>query len=138
MASTRCTFKYEPQTGDIDVEIEFAQAVDSGCYRCKAENIFGYDFTESNLIILHNPNIDDRPQTLNPDVYQIIETPLYNVLSPELKIDLKKKGKPAKFIINLPETIQVPLGEKFNSYCKVEGYPFPKVFSFLYYIIINL
>jgi hypothetical protein len=127
MASNRCTIKYEPKTGDIDVEFFFAQSVDAGCYKCRAENIFGHDNTESTLILLNNPNIDERPQTLNPDVFQIIDSPLLNPLAPEVKSDLKKKGKPPKFIIHLPKKIEVSYGEKFNTKCKLEGYPYPKV-----------
>jgi hypothetical protein len=126
MASTRLTIKYEPKTGDIDVEFDFAKPIDAGVYRCRAENIYGFDNTESSLLILDYPNIDERPQTLNPDVFQIIDSPLLNPML-EPKNELKKKGKPPKFIVHLPRNINVPYGDKFNTKCKVEGYPYPKV-----------
>ena len=137
MASNRCTIKYEPTTGDIEVEFEYAQAVDSGFYNCRAENIFGFDNTFSNLIIINNPNIDERPQTRNPDYFQIIDSPFLNPLAPENR-DFKKKGKPPKFIIHLPEKIDAHYAEKFNAKCKLEGYPYPKVINFDYLIEIHV
>jgi hypothetical protein len=112
-------------TGDIDVEFDFVKPIDAGVYRCRAENIYGFDNTKSSILIVNIPNIDERPQTLNPEAFKNLDKPL----SP---LDLSKpeeSGKPPKFIIHLPAEVKLHDGVKFNTRCKVEGYPLPKVKS---------
>jgi hypothetical protein len=128
MASTRFSINYEPKTGDIDVEFDFVRPDDVGIYKCKAENIYGSDKTLANILILNVPSIDERPQTLNPEAYKKLGLPL---ATPDDKnpdrTENKMVGKPPKFIIHLPAEVKLHDGVKFQTRCKIEGYPLPKV-----------
>jgi len=123
--------KYEPKTGDIDVEFDFVKASDAGDYKCKAVNIYGEDNTQALIGILRSPNIDERPQTIKPDA-------LRKASMPFLSINESKQaemGKPPKFIIHFPAEIKLHEGVKFKTRCNVEGYPLPKVNIFLFFLL---
>jgi hypothetical protein len=129
LASTRLNIKYEPKTGDIDVEFDFVKPIDAGVYKCRAENIYGQDNTLGNIFIIDVPNVDERPQLINPESFKNLSLPLPDFVSfdPNQFID-PSKGKPPKFIIHLPVELKFFDGDKVNMKCKVEGYPTPKVF----------
>jgi hypothetical protein len=128
LASTRFTVNYEPNTGEIEIIIDYVKPIDTGIYKCKATNIHGEDITTGNIFILNIPNIDERPQTLNPDAFKDLELTLNE---PIKEIDDEEKyireGKPPKFIINMPADVKVRDGERYQTICKVNGYPYPKV-----------
>ncbi len=128
LASTRLNIKYEPKTGDIDVEFDFVKPIDTGVYKCRAENIYGQDNTISTLFIIDGPSIDERPQIINPDSYKNLSLPLpdYVWFDPD-QLNDPSKGKPPKFIIHLPYQHKFKNGENIIMKCKVEGYPLPKV-----------
>ena len=72
------------------------------------------------------PNIDDRPQTINPDAFKNLDIP-QEALKPD-DPEKSKKGKPPKFIVHLPIEVKLHYGVKFQTRCKIEGYPLPKVY----------
>ena len=127
MASSLMNIKYEPKTGDIDVEFDFVKPVDAGEYKCKAVNIYGQDDTLAVIGILKSPNVDERPQTVKPEAFE----KLGRLKSPDGKDPLddreKAKGKPPKFVIHFPAEVKLHEGVKFKTRCKVKGYPLPKV-----------
>jgi hypothetical protein len=130
LASNRFTINYEPNTGDIEININFVKPIDTGLYKCKATNIYGEDETRGNMFILNVPNIDERPQTLNPDAFKNLELPFIGPKIEDINDEKYiKEGKPPKFIINLPNNVKVRDGEKYQTLCKVSGYPYPKVFN---------
>lgn len=125
MASTRFTVEYEPKTGDIDVFYDFVRPTDTGLYKCKAENQYGSDETDTNFFIIDGPNIDDRPQTGNPEVFRSLDEPLAVpvAIEPEEEFELQ------------PPIVVIPLTDKLikesapvELMCKIIGYPKPKVF----------
>ena len=73
------------------------------------------------------PNIDDRPQTINPDVFNNLEAP-FNEPNKRSSPESNKKGKPPKFIVHLPIEVKLHYGVKFQTRCKIEGYPLPKLY----------
>ncbi len=128
MASTRFTVNYEPNTGDIEILIDFVKPIDTGIYKCKATNIYGQDDTFANMFIVDMPNIDERPQTHNPDAFKNLEMPFFGPPKKDGEDDKYiKEGKPPKFIIHLPTQVKIRDGERYQTLCKVEGYPYPEV-----------
>ena len=125
MISSRFTTNYEPVTGDIEMNVEFVRPFDEGTYLCKAENIYGFDDTKSVIEIINVPNIDQNPQTLNPEKYKNLEQPFSFSNIEETKPN--DNGIPPKFIIHLPAEIKLHDGVKFKTRIKVEGYPIPTV-----------
>lgn len=123
MASTRFTTEYEPKTGDIDVFFNYVKRIDTALYKCRAENMYGFDETKATLFIINVPNIDDKP-LIDPSRFISLERP------PEGANDQPEEaaiGKPPKFIIHLPEQVKFYDGERIHLKCKVEGIPAPKV-----------
>jgi hypothetical protein len=126
MASTRFTVDYEPITGEIDVFFNYVKNVDTGPYKCKAENIYGSDVTEATLFIIDGPNIDERPQTVNPDKYNKLDKP---IAPTDIDDDLRAKEN------LIPPRVKVPLsnvrlneGDTVFLSCKIDaGYPRAKV-----------
>lgn len=123
LASTRFTTNYEPNTGEIDVSIEFVKSIDTGTYKCKAENEYGADETFVTIIIIDVPNIDERPQTVNPDAFKHFDSPAYqpdNIAHGELNL------QPPIVIIPLKDLV---IREEQNVCltCKIIGNPKPKV-----------
>jgi hypothetical protein len=123
MASTRFTTEYEPNTGDIDVFINFVKNGDTGRYKCKAENMYGSDETNSTLFIIDVPNIDERPQTQNPDAFKNLDAPMQHIM-PDLDENLELQ----------PPLVIIPLNDKLireelpvELLCKIIGNPKPKV-----------
>lgn len=125
MASSRFNPKYDPQTGDIDVEFDYVKPTDVGTYKCKAENIYGFDNTKSNILIINLPNIDERPQTVNPDMFKKLGK---RPDDSKAGTPAEENGKPPKFIVHLPAEVKLHDGVKFSTRCKIEGFPLPKVF----------
>ena len=127
-ASTRLNINYEPKTGDIDVEFDFVKPIDAGVYKCRGENIYGEDTTKGNIVIIDVPNIDERPQHIDPERFKHLSLPLPDFVSfdPNQSFD-PSKGKPPIFIIHLPVELKFYDGDKVNMKCKVEGYPVPQV-----------
>jgi hypothetical protein len=130
LASTRLNITYEPKTGDIDFEFDFVKPIDAGLYKCRGENIYGEDTTLSSFLIIDVPNVDERPQNINPDKNLTLPLPDFVSFEPDQIVD-PSKGKPPKFIIHLPVELTFFDGDKVNMKCKVEGYPTPKVFFFI-------
>lgn len=132
MASTRFTVEHEPTTGDIDVFFDFVKRSDTGLYKCKAENEYGWDETQSTLFILDVPNIDERPQTSNPDAFKNLDAPL---AAPELPdVDEKFELQPPIVIIPLTDKLireEVPV----ELMCKIIGNPKPKVSSIMMIVV---
>ena len=123
MESTRFTVIHEPTTGDIDVLFDFVKHVDTGLYSCKAENIYGSDETYSTLLIIDVPNIDERPQTGNPDMFKNLDVP---VVAQMPDLDDKYDLQPPIVIIPLTDKLireEVPV----ELSCKIIGNPKPKV-----------
>jgi len=123
MASTRFTTEYEPNTGDIDVFFDFVKHGDTALYKCKAENQYGSDETQSILFIIDVPNIDERPQTGNPDAFKNLDAPVAAVM-PDM--DEKYDLQPPIVIIPLTDKLireEVPV----ELSCKIIGNPKPKV-----------
>ena len=127
MISSRFTTNYEPVTGEIEMNIDFVRPFDEGTYLCRAENIYGFDTTKSNILIVEVPGIDERPQTLNPEKYTNLEQPVSLSNIGETTQNEKDNGIPPKFIIHLPAEIKLHDGVKFKTRIKVEGYPIPTV-----------
>jgi hypothetical protein len=123
--SSRFSTTYEPITGDIEMDMIFVRPFDAGVYQCKARNKYGSDETVSNIEIVNVPNIDEKPQTMNPDAYKNLEQPFNEPYKPEEKKE--EKGKPPKFIIHMPAEVKLHDGVRFKTRCKIEGYPLPKV-----------
>ena len=127
MASTRFTVQHEPKTGEIDVYFDFVKYSDTGLYKCKAENKYGSDETDSTLFIIDGPNIDDRPQTVDPDKYRTLDAPVIAPMpDPDEKMDLQ------------PPMVIIPLTDKeikefvpVELICKIIGNPKPKVYLLL-------
>lgn len=124
LASTRFTTNYEPTKGDIDVDVIFAKAIDTASYKCVAENIYGSDETFCKIEIIDVPNIDERPQTINPDAFKNLEQPLFNI--PESNSAEVLDMQPPIVIIPLTDTTLVELEPVILS-CKIIGKPIPKV-----------
>jgi hypothetical protein len=128
MASTRFTVEYEPITGDIDVFFNYVKNVDTGSYKCKAENIYGSDVTEGTFFIIDGPNIDEQPQTVDPQKYDKLDKP---VAPAETNEDLKAKEHliPPKVIVPLSD-VRLSEGETVFLSCKIDaGYPRAKVIT---------
>jgi hypothetical protein len=126
LASNRLNINYEPKTGDIDFDFDFVKPIDAGVYKCRAENIYGQDNTFGNIFIIDVPNIDERPQYIDPESYKYLSLPLPNYPTFDRYFD-PSKGKPPKFIIHLPYQYKYLNGENVLLKCRVEGYPLPKV-----------
>jgi hypothetical protein len=123
MASTRFTTDYEPITGDIKVNVNFVKLMDTGSYRCIAENIYGTDETFMNIVILDVPNIDETPQTANPNLFKSLDTvPNYEPAN----YDKGKQLQPPIVIIPLKDLI-VAEEKPITLMCKIIGEPKPKV-----------
>lgn len=128
MASTRFTTNYEPNTGDCDVSFNFVKFVDTGVYKCRAENIHGYDETFLNMLVIDVPNIDDRPQTQNPNAFKNLDTPSMGpaaqtgVYNP----DDSQPLQPPVVIIPLTDT-KITEEQPTQLTCKIIGNPKPKV-----------
>jgi hypothetical protein len=123
MPSTRFTVIHEPTTGDIDVLFDFVKHVDTGLYKCKAENIYGSDETHSTLLIIDVPSIDERPQTGNPDRFKNLDAP---VVAQMPDLDDSYDLQPPIVIIPLTDKLireEVPV----ELSCKIIGNPKPKV-----------
>lgn len=127
LASARFTINYEPNTGDIEINIDFVKPIDTGRYKCKATNMHGEDETIGNLHIFNIPDIDERPQTLNPDAFKNLEYNINSSINGNNEEKYIKEGKPPKFIVSLPVSVTIRDGEKYQTLCKVTGYPYPKV-----------
>ena len=112
---------------DIDVEFDFVKPIDSGVYKCRAENIYGLDNTLGNIFIIDVPNVDERPQHIDPVSYKNLSLPLPDFASYDRYFD-PSKGKPPKFILHLPYQYKYTNGENIIIKCKVEGCPIPKVY----------
>ncbi len=127
MASTRFTTEYEPNTGEIDVFIIFVKFVDTGVYKCRAENIYGYDETFMSMIVLDIPSVDDRPQTQNPNAFANLDLPnLPTGMVPSASQDDALNLQPPVVIVPLTDTRIVEERPTFLS-CKIIGNPRPKV-----------
>ncbi len=128
MASTRFTTEYEPNTGDIDVFINFVKFVDTGVYKCRAENIHGYDETFMNMCVLDIPSVDERPQTQNPNVFASLDLPNVPLsgMQPSASQEEALNVQPPIVIVPLSDTRIVEERPTFLS-CKIIGNPRPKV-----------
>lgn len=127
MASTRFTVEYEPKTGEIDVFYDFVKPFDTAIYKCKAENQYGFDETETTLFIIDGPNVDERPLTGNPDAFKNLDTPVVPV-TPD--VDESLELQPPIVIIPLVDKLikeEVPV----ELMCKIIGKPKPKVYWML-------
>ena len=123
MASTRFTTNYEPNTGEIDVFFNFVKFIDTGLYKCRAENTYGCDETFMNMLIVDIPGIDERSQTQNPNAFKILNYPFGAPSSrPEQAVDLQ----PPVVIVPLQDTKVFEEQPSFLS-CKIIGNPKPKV-----------
>ena len=131
MASTRFTVKHEPITGDIDVLFDFVKRSDTGPYKCKAVNEYGWDETQSRLFILDVPNVDQRPM-VDPQAFVSLE----KVPEPVNydKPDEAAKGRPPKWIVHLPKDLKMNDGDQIHMKGKVDGYPAPKVLLFSLFV----
>ena len=123
MASNRFTVEYEPKTGDIDVIFDNLKPIDTGIYKCRAVNEYGFDVTESILFVIDGPNIDERPQTVNPDKYKTLDAPVAPVM-PDL--DDKLELQPPIVIIPLTDKV-ITEAVPVELMCKIIGNPKPKV-----------
>lgn len=126
MASTRFTVQHEPNTGEIDVFFDFVKPVDTALYRCKAENPYGSDETQSSLFIIDVPNIDSRPQTGNPDAFMNLDAPVAPHQIPE--VDDKFELQPPIVIIPLSDKL-IRESMPVELMCKIIGNPKPKVLT---------
>ena len=127
LASTRFTTNYEPTTGDIDVIINFVKRVDTGDYKCVAENIHGADVTFTSIKIIDVPGVDDTPQTANPNAFQSLDLPALNgPVSDWQAVDDELNVQPPVVIIPLTDTLVVE-EEPLVLSCKIIGNPKPKV-----------
>jgi hypothetical protein len=130
MASTRFTAEYEPNAGDVNVFINFVKFVDTGVYKCRAENVHGYDETFMNMCVVDMPSVDERPQTQNPGVFASFDMPLGGphasgqVPSPSLQEALNPQ--PPLVVVPLTDAIIMEERPTFLA-CKIIGSPRPKV-----------
>lgn len=53
----------------------YVKPCDNGVYVCTAENAFGVDETFTDLGIVPVPDVDERPQTHNPNAFQVLDMP---------------------------------------------------------------
>jgi hypothetical protein len=125
MASTRFTVEYEPVTGDIDVFFNYVKNMDTGPYKCRADNIYGFDVTEATFFIIDGPNIDERPQTVNPEKYDKLDKP---TAQPEPNLENALELQPPIVIIPLKDT-KIVEETPVELLAKIIGNPKPKVFS---------
>lgn len=126
MASTRFTVQHEPTTGEIDVFFDFVKPIDTGLYRCKAENQYGSDETQTSLFIIDVPNIDYRPQTGNPDAFKNLDLPVAPFQVPDVDEANKFDVQPPIVIIPLSDKLIRESGP-VELLCKIIGNPKPKV-----------
>lgn len=126
MASTRFNLIYEPNTGDIQITIEFVKAIDAGFYKCIAENEYGSDETYMTIVIVDVPGVDDRPQTINPDAFKKLDD--LEHLPVQIAEDIINPEPP---IVIIPLTDLIIVEEKpISLTCKIYGNPKPKVAFF--------
>ena len=125
MASSRFTTNYEPKNGNIDVEFSFVKPLDAGVYVCKAENMYGSDETFVEIKILPVANVDETPQTINPNVFDKFDLPLSQQVAPLGSATGELQ----------PPVVIIPLNDKLITEeapcllsCKIIGNPKPKVF----------
>ena len=122
MASNRFTTIYDPVSGNIDVNINFVKPVDEGVYTCKAENIYGEDKTFVDIEILDVPNVDETPQTNNPNAFSLLDM---SHLKPVTENPADQLLAP-KVIIPLADT-KIYEEKPVLLTCKIIGNPKPKV-----------
>jgi hypothetical protein len=137
MASTRFTTNYEPYTGDIDVFVNFVKRLDKGRYKCRAENKYGHDETFTSILIIDVPNVDETPQTQNPDVFKSFELPYPLNASPQNNdddnVDAKLNLSPPVVIIPLQDA-KILEEQPLVLTCKIIGNPKPKVVGSFYHL----
>ena len=123
MASSRLTAEYDPVSGDIDLNIKYVKPCDSGVYVCTAENTYGSDETFAALAITPVPNVDERPQTSNPNIFNVLDMPLLAGFEPN---DSVPNSQPPAVIIPLGD-LGVAEGHAALLSCRIAGKPQPKV-----------
>lgn len=124
-ASSRFTAQYDPVSGNIDVTFNYVKPCDTGVYVCTAENAFGVDETFSDLAIVPVPDVDERPQTHNPNAFNVLDMPqLYAGYRPKDDEQLQ----PPVVVVPLVD-MKVLEEQPTLLSCKIVGRPQPKVFA---------
>lgn len=89
-----------------------------------AENIVGKDQTSCEAFVLNTANVDQRP-LIDPKAFINLER-VPDQFSQD-RPEQAPEGRPPKFVIHLPDQLNLFDGEKVHVNCKVIGYPLPKV-----------
>ena len=121
LASTRFNTKYEPTSGDVDIDVNFVKKIDTGNYICKAVNPYGTDETVTRINILDVPNIDETP-LVDPEKFIALESekPINN------NKDNSSQLVPPRVLIPLSDA-RINEGEPILFSCRIDGFPKPKV-----------
>lgn len=128
-ASTRFTCDYDLNTCIAYLKVENALVTDRGTYRCLGENEAGTDQTSAKAVVMDTANIDESA-IVDPSRFFDLEHPDHPAAkrnADPADADLLNNGKPARFVLHLPQEIKLLEGERVQLKCKVEGYPLPKV-----------
>ena len=127
-ASTRFTTDYDLSTCIATLKIDDSRSSDIGKYLVVAENEAGRDQTEATAFIVNTSNIDETP-LIDPKVFANLEKPFQalEMIRPEDS----HKGKPARFLVHLPNELSLKDGDKVQLKCRVEGFPLPQVVAIL-------
>jgi len=122
MASNRVTTSHDVTSGDVNVHFDFVKSLDAGIYVCKAENAYGSDETFSEMQIVSEKGVDERPQTGNPGVFSLLDIPQL----PSDGIEEIVRGMKPEVIVPL-KNIRVVEEKPVFMDCKIIGWPKPKV-----------
>ncbi len=122
-ASARVTTSQDAVSGELSVRFDFVKSLDAGVYVCRAENAYGSDETFSEVVIVGERGVDERPQTGNPGVYSLLDVPTQLAGTAG---EVAEKQRAPEVVVALGE-VRVREEGAAGMWCQIVGCPKPKV-----------